>query len=80
MKWKLMAVIFNDNGTIRWPIGIKFNLMAEPGATFEVHELDRAEGEESNHTLFGQPMAVGSSIREAMDNFLAIETDLINKL
>ena len=66
----LLTLIIRDNrtNTIRWKINI-------------THEVDKYEvSDNAKYSLFPNPLSVGNTPGEALDNFLLKEEDLIKGL
>lgn len=82
---RIHVQIFNENGAMRWDLIIqpvsgeyrhkKFENVTPEEQGYEVIET------EANTSLFSYPLCdKASSPGQALDNFLAVETDLINSL
>jgi len=66
-----MAIFNKDSPySVRWQLCVR----ERSDGVFEVEEYD------TRPSLFKQPMATGSTIGEAIDNFLKIEKELIKNL
>ncbi len=71
--------LFNETGRARWTVNVV--LLGDEANSFGVQE------DEPDDSLFSYPYANGASlsrpgatVAEALSNFLAVETDLINSL
>lgn len=65
---KAIFKLFNTNGTLRWTVEV-----IEHKGEYYVQDTDK-------HSLFSNPLAIGTSIPDAIKEFLEVETKLIESL
>lgn len=64
----MLVTIFNDNGKPKWAVKLSQN-----GDKWEISET-------AKYSLFSNPLSIGATAGECLDNFLAIEQKLIDNL
>lgn len=67
-KEPIKITLFNSDKSERWVV-----LVIQVGNEYHVEDYTR-------HSLFSNPLAKGNTPGEAIDNFIKVESDLINSL
>jgi len=62
--------IYNEDGSVRWSLKVEFNVLR---GDYKVQEVGRSLFNSNN-------WSAGNTVGEAIDNFMKIETELINGL